>query len=81
MSDTLKASSNGIRYTVFAPTNAAFNKMPSGALSQILQPQNKAQLVAILQDHVVFGSEYTRDLMRPAQKTLRTLKNGYVILW
>jgi uncharacterized surface protein with fasciclin (FAS1) repeats len=40
-------------FTVFAPTDAAFAKLPKGTLESLLQPENKAQLVAILKLHVV----------------------------
>jgi len=78
LTDNLRAATSGSQYTVFAPTNSAFNKLSSGALNQLLQPTNKVQLVSILKNHVILGTEYTKDLMAPAQKTLRTLANGYV---
>jgi uncharacterized surface protein with fasciclin (FAS1) repeats len=40
-------------FTVFAPTDAAFAKLPKGTLESLLQPENKAQLVAILKLHVI----------------------------
>ena len=40
-------------FTVFAPTNAAFAKLPEGTVESLLKPENKAQLVAILTYHVV----------------------------
>jgi uncharacterized surface protein with fasciclin (FAS1) repeats len=40
-------------FTVFAPTNAAFNKLPDGQLESLLKEENKSQLQAILQYHVV----------------------------
>ena len=43
-------------FTVFAPTNAAFNKLPDGTLEDLLKPENKAQLVKILTYHVVSGN-------------------------
>jgi uncharacterized surface protein with fasciclin (FAS1) repeats len=50
--DTLK--SNG-PFTVFAPTDEAFAKLPAGTLEDLLKPENKAKLVAILTYHVVPG--------------------------
>ncbi len=38
-------------YTVFAPTNAAFDKLPAGTLDTLLKPENKAQLKSIVQHH------------------------------
>lgn len=43
-------------FTVFAPTDDAFAKLPSGTIPMLLQPQNKAKLTAILTNHVVAGS-------------------------
>ncbi|MCG9911179.1 MAG: fasciclin domain-containing protein [Flavobacteriales bacterium] len=42
-------------FTVFAPTNAAFDKLPDGTLTSLLKPENKAQLSKILTYHVVSG--------------------------
>ena len=42
-------------FTVFAPTNAAFNKLPAGTVESLLKPENKAQLAKILTYHVVSG--------------------------
>lgn len=50
LSETL---SNGGPFTVFAPTDAAFAALPAGTVEALLKPENKAQLVKILQYHVV----------------------------
>jgi uncharacterized surface protein with fasciclin (FAS1) repeats len=42
-------------FTVFAPTDAAFAKLPAGTVENLLKPENKAQLVAVLTYHVVPG--------------------------
>lgn len=42
-------------FTVFAPTNAAFAKLPAGTVDTLLQPANKAQLTSVLTYHVVPG--------------------------
>ena len=49
-------------FTVFAPTNAAFAKLPSGTLENLLKPENKDQLIAILTYHVVSGKVMSGDL-------------------
>ncbi len=49
---TLKADGP---FTVFAPTDEAFSKIPSETLSELLQPENKEKLTAILNYHVVSG--------------------------
>jgi uncharacterized surface protein with fasciclin (FAS1) repeats len=43
-------------FTVFAPTNAAFAKLPAGTVESLLKPENKAQLAKILTYHVVSGT-------------------------
>jgi uncharacterized surface protein with fasciclin (FAS1) repeats len=46
-------------FTVFAPTDAAFAKLPAGTLDNLLKPENKDQLAAILKFHVVAGRVYS----------------------
>lgn len=43
-------------FTVFAPTNASFDKLPEGTVANLLKPENKAQLAKILTYHVVSGN-------------------------
>ena len=43
-------------FTVFAPTNAAFSKLPAGTLETLLKPENKATLAKILTYHVIAGT-------------------------
>lgn len=57
--DTLKSPGP---FTVFAPTDAAFAKLPAGTVELLLLPENKAKLVAILTDHVVPGRVLAADL-------------------
>jgi uncharacterized surface protein with fasciclin (FAS1) repeats len=47
------ALSNGKNLTVFAPTDAAFDKLPKGTVASLLKPDNKAKLAAILSYHVL----------------------------
>ena len=54
--------------TLFAPTNAAFGKLPSGALDNLLKPENKAALTGILTYHVVAGNYAAADLAAMAEK-------------
>jgi uncharacterized surface protein with fasciclin (FAS1) repeats len=51
--DTLKGPGP---FTVFAPTDEAFSKLPAGTVDDLLKPENKAKLVAILTYHVVPGN-------------------------
>jgi len=49
-------------YTVFAPTDAAFDKLPSGRLENLLKPENKVELVSILNYHVTPGKVLAADV-------------------
>jgi uncharacterized surface protein with fasciclin (FAS1) repeats len=51
--DTLKSAGP---FTVFAPTNAAFGKLPAGTVESLLEEKNKARLTAVLTYHVVAGN-------------------------
>ena len=57
--DTLKGEGP---FTVFAPTDAAFAKLPAGTLEDLLKPENKDKLVAILTYHVVAGKVMAADV-------------------
>ncbi|MBZ0304827.1 MAG: fasciclin domain-containing protein [Anaerolineae bacterium] len=50
-------------FTVFAPTDAAFAKLPEGTVANLLKPENKDQLVAILTYHVVPGKVMASDVV------------------
>ena len=50
-------------FTVFAPTDAAFSKLPPGTLEDLLKPENKAKLQSILTYHVVPGKVLAKDVM------------------
>jgi uncharacterized surface protein with fasciclin (FAS1) repeats len=51
-------------FTVFAPTDEAFAKLPKGTLEMLLKPENKAKLAAILTYHVVPGSVKAADVVK-----------------
>ncbi len=66
-------------FTVFAPTNAAFDKLPPGTVDTLLMPENKQQLTQVLTYHVVPGRLTAADLMRMVeqghgQATLKTVE-------
>jgi uncharacterized surface protein with fasciclin (FAS1) repeats len=63
--DTLKGAGP---FTVFAPTDEAFSKLPHGTVESLLKPENKSKLVAILTYHVVSGKVMAEDVLK--------LKNG-----
>ena len=56
-------------FTVFAPTNAAFAKLPAGTVETLVQPQSKAMLTSVLTYHVVPGRYTAKDLMALAKKS------------
>ncbi len=51
-------------FTVFAPTDAAFAKLPAGTLESLLKPENKAKLASILTSHVVAGNVKAADVVK-----------------
>ncbi|HXB67658.1 MAG TPA: fasciclin domain-containing protein [Candidatus Acidoferrales bacterium] len=51
-------------FTVFAPTNAAFSKLPAGTVDTLLQPENKEMLTKVLTYHVVAGRWSANDLKK-----------------
>ncbi|MFQ3185347.1 fasciclin domain-containing protein [Marinomonas primoryensis] len=59
--DTLKSEGP---FTVFAPTDDAFAKLPKGTVEMLLKPENKDQLVAVLTYHVVSGSVMAADVVK-----------------
>jgi transforming growth factor-beta-induced protein len=60
-------------FTVFAPTDEAFAKLPKGTVESLLSPQNKEKLIAILKYHVVPGTEMAADISK--MKSAKTI-NG-----
>jgi transforming growth factor-beta-induced protein len=58
-------------FTVFAPTDEAFAKLPEGTVASLLKPENKQKLVDILKYHVVSGRVYSEDAV--AAKSAKTL--------
>jgi uncharacterized surface protein with fasciclin (FAS1) repeats len=64
--DLVNSLSNAGPFTVFAPTNAAFDKVPKATLDNLMKDENKAQLQDILQYHVYVGNLKT-DLLQDGQ--------------
>jgi len=74
-------------FTVFAPTNAAFNALPAGTVDNLLKPENKADLTNVLTYHVVAGTLKAADLtngqkLKTVQGTDLTvsIKDGKVMI-
>ncbi|MEO6802283.1 MAG: fasciclin domain-containing protein [Granulicella sp.] len=66
-------------FTVFAPTNDAFAKLPAGTVDNLVKPENKETLTKILTYHVVAGKITSKDLMKMIKKgngkaTLKTVE-------
>lgn len=76
--ELVDALSNAGPFTVFAPTNAAFDKLPKGTVDDLMKPENKAKLQDILQYHVYVGSLKT-DLMQDGQ-TLGEVNGGNITI-
>jgi uncharacterized surface protein with fasciclin (FAS1) repeats len=68
--------SNAGPFTVFAPTNEAFDKLPKGTVEDLLKPENKDKLADILQYHVLVGG-YRQEMLTDG-KTLGTASGGSV---
>ncbi len=64
-------------FTVFAPTDAAFAKLPKGTVEDLLKPENKAKLAAILTYHVVPGKVMAKDVA--GKKTDAKTVNGQTL--
>lgn len=76
--DTLKSKGP---FTVFAPTNDAFAKLPAGTVESLLMPEAKAKLASILTYHVVAGKIDSKDLLKLIKKgkgaaELKTVAGG-----
>lgn len=63
-------------FTVFAPTDAAFAKLPAGTIAFLLKPENKEKLKAILLYHVVAGKVTATDVMKLNGQSVKTLQGG-----
>jgi len=82
--DTLKGDGP---FTVFAPTDAAFAKLPKETLESLLKPENKAKLTSILTYHVVSGQVEAKDVVKltnattvNGQRVAIAVKDGKVVL-
>ena len=55
-------------FTVFAPTNAAFDKLPAGTVETLVKPENKGTLTKILTYHVVAGNADSKSILKAIKK-------------
>ncbi len=79
--DTLKSDGP---FTVFAPTNEAFDKLPAGTVDTLLKPENRDQLKKVLTYHVIPGRITSKQLVAMIQKDggqaqLKTVEGGTII--
>lgn len=73
-------------FTVFAPTNSAFDKLPKGTVDNLLKPENKSMLAGILTYHVVSGKLDSNELKMLMDKNngkaeLKTVQGGVLTVW
>lgn len=73
-------------FTVFAPTNMAFDKLPKGTVETLVKPENKKMLTNILTYHVVSGKMNAKDIDKAikagnGKATLKTVSGGTLTAW
>lgn len=73
-------------FTVFAPTNSAFEKLPSGTVDKLLMPENKSTLSGVLTYHVVPGKLDSKEIAAlikagNGKAELTTVEGGQLWLW
>ncbi|MGQ7852932.1 fasciclin domain-containing protein [Pedobacter sp. WC2501] len=81
--ETLKSAGP---FTVFAPTNAAFDKLPAGTVDKLVKPENKATLTKILTYHVVAGKMDSKAIAKAikaggGKAELTTVEGGKLWAW
>ena len=84
--DLVEVLSSKGPFTVFAPTNDAFAKLPEGTVETLLKPENKTTLQAVLKYHVVAGDYKAADLVKMIKKMdgkaeLKTVAGGTLTAW
>lgn len=84
--DLVGALSSEGPFTVFAPTNAAFDELPEGTVATLLKPENKEQLQQVLTYHVVSGKFSAKDVLglikaNQGKAQVPTLAGGMLTLW
>ncbi|MES2373535.1 MAG: fasciclin domain-containing protein [Bacteroidota bacterium] len=73
-------------FTVFAPTNAAFDKLPAGTVETLVKPENKGTLTKILTYHVISGKWNAESIAKMIKEgggsvTLKTISGGTLTAW
>jgi uncharacterized surface protein with fasciclin (FAS1) repeats len=65
-------------FTVFAPTDEAFAKLPAGTVESLLRPENKEKLKSILLYHVVSGNVPASEVVKLNGRSVKTLQGGSI---
>ena len=73
--DTLKSDGP---FTVLAPTDEAFAKLPAGTVESLLKPENKDKLVAILTYHVIPAKAMAADVVKLDGKSVKSVQGGAI---
>ena len=73
--DTLKSDGP---FTVLAPTDEAFAKLPAGTVEELLKPENKDKLVAILTYHVIPAKAMAADVVKLDGKSVKTVQGSTI---
>ena len=73
-------------FTIFAPTNDAFDRLPEGTVATLLKPENKDQLTSILTYHVVAGNYMSTDVVKALKDnsgkfTVNTVNGAELTIW
>lgn len=66
-------------FTVFAPTDAAFAKLPAGTVDRLMQPENRGELISLIRMHVIAGERLTTADLAGQQLTAETLNGPLAI--
>ena len=75
--DTLKSAGP---FTVFAPTDAAFAKLPAGTVEELVKPENKAKLTGILTYHVVSGKVMASTVVNMDGQKVKTVNGAEITI-
>jgi uncharacterized surface protein with fasciclin (FAS1) repeats len=65
--------------TVFAPTDAAFAKLPKGMVAMLLKPENKAKLQAVLKHHVIAGKVMSGAIVKAGEVSAKSLNGSTLV--
>ncbi len=84
--ELVEVLASGGPFTVFAPTNAAFDNLPKGTVETLLKPENKEQLQTILKHHVVSGKWNAVDVAKLIKEgngkaEIKTVAGGILTAW